>query len=204
MNNETRILVFAKAPVPGEVKTRLIPALGAGDAARLHALLLRKTLSSVVRSRVGNTELWCAPDVTHGFFQEMKARFGISLRLQRGDDLGGRMSFAFENVLEKASSAVLVGSDCAELSGADLRWASEALKNGCEAVLGPAEDGGYVLIGLSRPFPELFVDMPWGTENVLEITRERLRRKGWRWRELPVRHDVDRPEDLERLMSSMP
>ncbi len=192
-------MVFAKAPIPGTVKTRLIPSLGSENSARLHASLVHRTLSMAVNSRVGGTELWCAPDSTHVFFQEMEAGFGVALRLQQGDDLGQRMAFAFNRVLSEASSAILVGSDYPDLSRADLRKAAKILEGGCEVVLGPADDGGYVLIGLSRPAPELFVDMPWGTDTVLDMTRERLRRQGRRWRELPVRHDLDRPEDLGYL-----
>ncbi|MCP4043947.1 MAG: glycosyltransferase [Gammaproteobacteria bacterium] len=199
--SRTRILVFSKAPVPGRVKTRLIPALGSENAARLYEQFVRGALSTALASGVGETELWCTPSTAHRFFREMEAGLGVKLCLQQGVDLGQRMSFAFDSVLTGAGemNAILMGSDCPDLSSTDLINTVQALQDGCDAVLGPAEDGGYVLLGLRSPAPDLFLDMPWGTETVLETTRERLRRLGFRWHELPVYHDVDRPEDLDRL-----
>jgi glycosyltransferase A (GT-A) superfamily protein (DUF2064 family) len=95
--------------------------------------------------------------------------------------------------------ALIMGSDCISLCPADIREAAAALERGADAVLGPAEDGGYVLLGLARASPALFNGIAWGGDRVLVDTRTRLRQLGWRWHELPVRWDVDRPEDLARL-----
>jgi glycosyltransferase A (GT-A) superfamily protein (DUF2064 family) len=109
------------------------------------------------------------------------------------------MASALHETLKVASSALLIGTDCPSLTREDLRAASMALQKGTEAVIGPTEDGGYALIGLKRVDAGLFKGITWGAENVLEETRNRLRALGWKWHELPVRWDIDRPKDVDRL-----
>ncbi len=192
-------MVFARSPTPGEAKTRLIPALGEAGAAALHRRLVMHCLRAASDSRLGPVELWCAPDADDPFFRDCERRCGVSLHPQGEGDLGARMQRAFESALARARRAILVGSDIPALSDRYLRDADEALRRGDDAVIGPAEDGGYVLIGLSRCDPELFRDIPWGGPEVLAKTRRRLAALSWRSSELPVLWDVDRPEDLERL-----
>ncbi|MEO6696755.1 MAG: TIGR04282 family arsenosugar biosynthesis glycosyltransferase [Gammaproteobacteria bacterium] len=198
MNSDACIMVFAKTPVAGTVKTRLIPALGAQGAATLHATLTRHSIATAVEARLCPVELWCSPDANHPFFARCRKDYGVTLRQQQGDDLGGRMSKAFDTVLQQCSYAVIIGTDCPTLTIQDLRTALTALHEGFDAVIGPAEDGGYVLIGLRRSDPSLFEDIAWGGGEVLAVTRERLKRLQWRWHELAPHWDVDRPEDLER------
>ncbi len=195
-----RVAVFAKAPVPGEVKTRLIGLLGAREAAGLHAALVRRALGTARNSAVGPVSLWCMPDTGHPFFAACAAEYGAELRPQRGGDLGERMEGAFGQLLGEGP-AVLIGSDCPCLGVEDLRSAAAALATH-DAVLQPAEDGGYVLVGLSRQVPGLFDGVRWGESTVMRETRERLRSAGATWKELPVRWDVDRPEDYRRLAQS--
>ena len=192
-----RVIVFAKAP--GEAKTRLIPALGAAGAVALHRRLVMHCLRAASESRLGPVELWCAPDTSDPFFRECERRLGTSLHAQGEGDLGARMQHAFESALARAGRAILVGSDVPALSAQYLHDADRALLRGNEVVVGPAEDGGYVLIGLSRCDPELFRDIPWGGPEVMAETRRRIAALAWRSSELPVLWDVDRPEDLERL-----
>ena len=194
-----RLLVFAKAPVPGQVKTRLITALGEAEAARLHERLVCRTLEVAVGGQFAPVSLWCSPTPDHPFFQNCRLRYGVTLCCQQGNDLGERMAHAFEETLKESAMAVLIGTDCPSLSAKDLKTAFEALCHGSDAVLGPAEDGGYVLIGLRRPAPELFGDLPWGSGQVLSETRARLHALNLSFHELPRRWDVDRPEDLMRL-----
>ncbi len=194
-----RIVVLAKAPIAGAVKTRLVPVLGAEGAARVQAALLRQTLETVTAAGVGAVELWCAPHPNHPLFHELATALGLELHRQPAGDLGRRMEWAMHKALARAHRVLLVGSDCVDLSAQDIRQGCAELEQGAAAVLGPAADGGYVLIGLARPGPGLFQDIPWGGEAVLDLTRQRLRQWGWGWRELPVRHDVDRPEDLARI-----
>lgn len=193
-----RILVFAKAPVAGAVKTRLIPALGAAGAARLHARLVRRTIARVSACGLAPLELHVAPDGQHPLFQSL-AGAGVPLIAQRGRDLGERMHAALATALTTAEFALLIGTDCPALDCTCLAHACDALAAGRPAVLGPAEDGGYVLIGLRRPAATLFTGIDWGGPQVLTQTRRRLAELGWEATELPTLWDLDRPADLERL-----
>lgn len=195
---ETRILIFAKAPIPGQVKTRLIPALGATGAARLHRRLLWQLLERLAPAGIAPLELWVTPDLSHPFFRALAGRFELSLHNQSGKDLGERMHQAVAWAQRDSEAVVLIGTDCPGLDAAYVASALEALA-GEDAVLGPAEDGGYVLLGLRRAAPALFRAIPWGGERVAAITRARMCELGWRWRELPVLWDVDRPADLGRM-----
>ncbi|MSQ59719.1 MAG: glycosyltransferase [Betaproteobacteria bacterium] len=196
------IAVFAKAPVPGETKTRLIPRIGAQAAAQLQRDLIQRALLTATSSRAGSVELWCTPGTEHPFFMECAQRFGASLKLQCEGGLGDKMRDASTGVLKRAQGIVLIGTDCPALGEEDLRMSSEALARGCDAVFLPVEDGGYALIALSRTHSRLFENMPWGTDQVMAHTRERLRLLGWCWKELEMRWDVDRPRDYDRLVAS--
>ena len=191
------MIVFARAPRPGRVKTRLAPLLGAEGAARLHARLVARTLATATAA--GRVELHCDPGTRDLFFRSMRRRFGVTLRAQGKGDLGERMYRAFRRTMRRHRPVVLVGSDCPALVAADLHAAARALQGGVDAVFSPAEDGGYALIGLRRLSPRLFADIAWGGPDVMAQTRARLRALGWRWRELRVLWDVDRPEDVARL-----
>jgi len=183
------IIVFAKAPVPGAAKTRLVPALGEWGAARLHARLVRHAVRTALAAGLGRVELHGTR--RHSFFETL----GVPFTLQRGDDLGERMYYA----LSRHPGAILIGTDCPELTVADLRRARRLLQGGCDAVLAPAEDGGYALIGLRTVSAEIFRNIRWGTSSVYDETVKRLER--YRWRALRTVWDVDRPEDLARLRS---
>jgi len=196
--DRVRVAVFAKAPVAGQVKTRLAAMLGAEGAAQLHATLVRHAVSTAMLAGVGRVELWCAPDESHPFFSECAIELGIRLRGQRGQDLGERMSHAFENAFSAGRHLILVGSDCPALTASDIERAAIALASH-DAVITPAEDGGYVMIGLSRRIAGLFEGIEWSSASVMHATRERLRAAGARCRELPTLWDVDRPEDYARL-----
>lgn len=193
-----RLLVFAKAPVAGRVKTRLQPVLDGPAAAALHAELVEASLARFTAEPLCPVELHCAPDADHPFFQALARRYPVQCRVQQGRDLGERMGRAVAMTLAAGHWPLLVGTDCPEMDAGMLGAACIALEAGHPAVLGPAEDGGYVLLGLRRPAPALFRDMEWGTERVLDRTRQVLAGLGWDWRELPPLWDLDRPEDLRR------
>ena len=196
-----RILVFARAPVAGKVKRRLIPAYGKYGAARLYRSMLQQTLSHT--TGLAAVELWCQPDCRVPYLRVRARQAGIVLRAQRGADLGARMHFALRKALSEAAWAIVVGSDCVSLQREDFRRACDLLEQGREAVLGPAEDGGYLLLGLRRVEAELFRSMPWGTGRVLSRTRRRLRRLGVDFEELPMGWDADRPADVRRWLNSV-
>lgn len=194
------VQVFAKAPVAGTVKTRLIPVLGARGAARLQARLTRFTLERVVAATSGPIELWCAPDAHHPFFARCRREYPLTLRTQPNGDLGVRMHHALACALRAgAGRTLLVGTDCPARGPGDLYAACAALRAGAPIVLGPVYDGGYTLIGVRQDVPEVFAGIPWGTEEVLACTRRRLAERGLRAVELPLTWDVDRAADLERL-----
>ena len=195
------VLVFARAPVAGAVKTRLIPAIGATAAADLHARLVRHSLAIATRAALGPVSLWCEPSTSHPFFTECAREFGVTLHAQQGADLGARMAAALRVALDECACAIVIGSDCPSLTVDDLRHAASALAGAHDVVLGPAEDGGYVLLGMRRFLPTLFDDIEWGTSEVLAQTRARLQKSGVDWLELETRWDVDRPQDLARLAS---
>jgi uncharacterized protein len=188
------IVVFARAPVPGRAKTRLVPRLGEWRAARLHARLVRHALAVAAASHCGPVELHGTTG--HSFF----SLYG-NFHLQRGADLGARMHHAFSVSLRRSERVILIGTDCPSLTPHDLRRAERLLQGGCHAVIAPAEDGGYGLIALRRNSPRLFEGIVWGGPDVYRETLRRLERLGWRWRALRTVWDVDRPGDLERLRS---
>lgn len=199
---EVALIVFARAPEPGRVKTRLAPLLGEEGAARLHARLVEKTLRTARDSGIGAIDLYCSPGTKDVFFARMKKRFGVNLESQGRGDIGDRMYRAFKRALRSHAYVVLVGSDCPVLKPADLRAAVRVLRDGADAVLAPAEDGGYPLIGLRRVSRQLFDGIPWGGPEVLARTRGRLKALHWCWEELRILWDVDRPEDVLRLRRS--
>lgn len=198
---QANIAVFARAPEAGEAKTRLIPRLGAEGAAALQHALIHRALRTALAANLGPVSLWCTPDCEHPAFAECARLFGVPLNLQQGADLGGRMLHAFSRLCPQHET-LLIGSDCPALTIAELRAAARALLDGNDAVFGPAEDGGYVLIGLRHALAPLFHGIPWGTDRVMEETRVRLRRSALQWQELALSWDLDRPEDIDRLRTS--
>ena len=197
------LMVFCKAPVPGQVKTRLIPALSAEQAAELHIELSIKTLQRATRSNLCPVQLWCFPSIDHAFFAESAATYPLRLKQQQGADLGERMHHAFCSALATYSHALLMGCDCPSLTEQDLNEALTALSQDNEVVLAPAEDGGYVLIGLNRPRPELFESLTWGTARVLDETRSRIERCKLRHHGLNEQWDLDTPQDLKRYRTAV-
>ncbi len=192
-------MVFARAPIPGKCKTRLIPALGEDGAARLHASLVDQTLVRIRTLDNVNITLWCTPSTEDAFLQACAQRYGIALKAQSGHDLGSRMQHAFETTLRSTPWAIILGTDCPDLQTSDVQQAIDAMRSGVDAVAGPAFDGGYYLLGLRRTSASLFREMPWGTENVWEITRNRMEQLGWNYTTTSWQHDLDRPEDLQNF-----
>lgn len=197
---EARLLLMARAPVAGTAKTRLIPALGEYGAAQLQGYLIERQLQQALTDDLAPLQLWTAGDCAHPFFRQLKQRYEFTLHCQQGEDLGERMAHAMASALGEASSVILFGSDIPELGGAPLMQACESLAQGNDAVIIPAEDGGYTLIGLRRVSPVLFADIEWGSERVMAQTRARLGQLGWQWQELEPLWDIDRPVDIDRLL----
>ncbi|WP_430434195.1 TIGR04282 family arsenosugar biosynthesis glycosyltransferase [Methyloversatilis sp.] len=199
MTESTAVLVFARAPVAGAAKTRLMPALGADGAARASAALTRRALRTAVEAGLGAVELWCAPDCDHPFFADCAREFGVTLHAQSAGDVGRRMSQAFDDALSRHARVVLIGADAVSLQATDLAAAAAALR-GHDAAFAPAEDGGYLLVALRSRQPALFDGPTWGTPSVWTQTRARLDALGLRTRVLPTGYDVDHPADWQRAL----
>lgn len=194
------VAVLAKAPVAGFAKTRLIPLLGPEGAARLQERLIERALATALDAALGSVTLWCAPDVGHPAFRSAARRGEVALATQPGGDLGDRMLEAFQAV-PAGQGLVLIGTDCPVLAPQDLIEAVALLAE-ADVVMAPAEDGGYGLIGARQPFPGLFDRMPWGTDGIATLTRERAQAGGLRLAELRTVWDVDTPSDFERLRAA--
>jgi rSAM/selenodomain-associated transferase 1 len=193
------ITVLAKAPVPGRVKTRLIPTIGAHAAAVLQERLSEHAMETATAAKAGPVTLWCAPDPSHPSFRALGIRHAIPLRRQPDGELGARMLAATHG-----GPTLVIGTDCPALTVGHLRAAAEALHTGADVVLIPAEDGGYVLIGTRTPCPALFEDMAWGTDTVLTGTRARIVAHRLCAQEFPPLWDVDTASDLDRLERELP
>ncbi len=199
----TALIVFAKNPVPGQVKTRLIPALGALGAAALAERLLAWALDAACVAAFQHVEICTAPDTEHPAVQALARRHGLTLTHQGDGDLGVRMHRALSRLLGLHQQVLLMGTDAPALDATVLRQAALALQ-GHDAVFVPALDGGYALVGLSRPAPMLFEDMRWSTSQVMQDTRERVESAGLRWAERPAVADIDEPADLSHLPPDWP
>ena len=200
--SDVRVAILAKAPVAGLAKTRLIPHLGADGAAALQRWLLQRTVATAVGAGLGPVTLWCTPDVHHPEFAACKAFGAIELRCQPEGDLGERMHVAIAES-PSCNGTLVIGTDCPALTSNLLRQAAETLQYH-DAVVIPAEDGGYVLIGTRQAEGQLFQAVNWSTDQVIVQTRARLIAMNWRWREFPPLWDIDRQEDFERLTEIFP
>jgi hypothetical protein len=191
------IAVLARAPVAGEAKTRLIPALGADGAAALQRQLIERTLATACAVPAARVTLWVAGATDHPFITGIAARFGVAVAPQAGVDLGARMHHAFTTT----APLVLIGTDCPHLTPDDLAAAANALADD-DVVLQPASDGGYVLIALRRPQPQLFRSIDWGTSLVLQQTLARIAALGLRCAVRPTLDDLDTEADLRRAIAA--
>lgn len=196
-----QLAIFAKAPIAGYAKTRLISVLGAEGAAELQHLLVRRTVRVALASPLRPISLWCAPDITHELFVSLHRDHGIDTHAQADGDLGTRMLDAFER-LTRRGPALLIGTDCPALLPGHLDQCASALREGADSVFIPAEDGGYVLIGLRRPYRALFDGIAFGTSAVMRQTRERLSELALRTFEADALWDVDTAADYQRAKAA--
>lgn len=203
--HEAALIIFAKAPIPGQVKTRLCPPLTPDEAATLHGSfvldMLERTKTAVATLRLPMDRfLACAPAASHVFFKIMEERQGVRLMDQVGEDLGARMANVFTAMFARGYKQVLiVGTDVPSLPLTHYQQALSLLANH-NVVLGPAQDGGYYLIGLTGVVPELFVDIPWSTDHVLTLTKQKADQLGLKTALLPEWRDIDTIDDLQALI----
>ena len=200
----SRILVFAREPLLGKVKSRLAIEIGAQEALAVYRAMLARLGQLLTQAQIASWDLWVTSNCSHKDFLSICNKTNIYL--QNGQDLGARMDGAIQQTLrqENVESVVLIGTDCPAVTERYLDQALLALESGVDVVLGPAEDGGYVLVGMQRPITAVFEDIPWGTDQVMHRTLETLKAKELTYRLLDTLWDVDRPEDLVRLQSLVP
>ncbi len=195
----TGIAVFAKAPIAGFAKTRLIPSLGAAGAASLQRQLIERSVQTAVGAALGSVSLWCAPDAEHDAFTDLAARYDVRLYQQVAGDLGKRMQHAFKTLTTNGPT-LLMGTDCAVITAAHLQHCAKLLSR-TDAVALPVEDGGYILLGLRRASPHLFAGISWGTATVMAETRARAKAASIDLVELEPLWDIDIPEDYNRAVA---
>ncbi len=196
MNN--CLIIFAKAPLAGFAKSRLVPALGAQGAAALAEMLLVHAVQQAALAGFDTLDLCVTPDTTHPLFRRLQAGHGLLLNEQGEGDLGARMHRALARALAKHRRALLIGTDVPALDSAMLQRADAALVQ-ADAVFVPALDGGYALVGLKRDAPALFEGVDWSTDRVMAQTRDRAAMVGLRIIELPPVADIDEAGDLAHL-----
>jgi rSAM/selenodomain-associated transferase 1 len=199
MTKSVHIIVFAKAPVAGFAKTRLIPALGATGAARLATLMLKHAVEQALASEVGTVEVCVTPAPEDPIWSGLLPHHtSLSMSDQGHGDLGERMARAAERALDAGHAVLLMGTDCPDLSAERIRLAAASLLTS-DAALVPAFDGGYVLLALNRFDASLFRDIVWSTSSVARVTRSRMDLLDWSLTTLSTLHDIDEPDDLRWL-----
>jgi len=195
------IAILAQAPVPGLVKTQLIPAIGAHAAAVLEERLTERAVATALAAAIGPVTLWCAPDATHSTFLKLVTQQRIILKRQPEGDLGARMLAAAAAV---SGPVLVIGTDCPALGELHLRGAANALRGGNDVIIIPDESGGYVLIGARGAQPALFTGITWGTGTVLTDTRTRIIEQRLALLEQPPLWKINTEADLARLEREFP
>ena len=193
-----RLLVFSKVPEEGRVKTRMQPDYSPAFSVRLHRALVRYCMHQYLQSHM-TTVLNVAGDLS-SWKQQFPVYAAVPLFAQVGNDLGERLHTAALRHLQQADAVILLGTDCPAVDAAYLMAAQQALLN-YDCVIGPANDGGYVLLGIKSAPSSLFQCIDWGTEHVLEQTIKALEALSWSYHCLASLPDIDYPKDLQHLKS---
>ena len=203
--DDTVILVFAKAPIEGQVNTRLIPDLGVQTATELQQKFIYQRLLMLQQADLCTVTLMCAPDVHHECFVQCQQQYDVTLQQQTGDDLGERMFNGIEKSLRSYKYCIVIGTDAPALDAAQITSAIETLRedksNNSHVVFVPAEDGGYVLIGMDKAYGFLFNNIRWGSDEVMQQSRETLQKNNVNFTELAECWDVDNIEDYQRHLA---
>jgi rSAM/selenodomain-associated transferase 1 len=198
----TAVVIMSKIPLPGYTKTRLMPDLTGSECASFHRACLSDICQTVITTGYTGFLYFISQQVDQ-VMPDNKNLLGLSrdtlryfrLRSQNGKDLGQRMSQAIREVLVDFTGTIVIGSDIPELNSSILQETVKRLR--CfDVVLGPAGDGGYYLVAMTKIVPEIFTDIPWGTNNVLDITLEKLTKAKKAFTLMPELHDIDTWEDI--------
>lgn len=196
---DARLIIFARAPIAGACNTRLAAELGEQVAADLQEELIRKRVSELTKAALCPIELWCSPDTSHALFQELAADHSIKLEQQMGTDLGQRMYHAM--IAHEAKFSLIIGTDAPVMSSSHIKQAMQKLADGKDMVLIPAEDGGYVLLGLQRIRAALFQDIDWGSDQVCQQTLAIAEQLQLDHTTLASLWDIDHPADYWRYQA---
>lgn len=187
------IQVFAKAPIKGQVKTRIAKDTSDEFALNIHQRLCDGVINTALGSVADAVEVWTTAETALDYFQS----FGVDCLLQQGKSLGTRMDFALRHGLARHEKVIIIGADALSITADYLADAFQALAQS-EVVVGPAQDGGYILIGATAPVSVLMRDMPWGTSQVMGLTLERLFVNGLAFHIMSDRWDIDTLQDLQQ------
>lgn len=194
------LMIFIKNPVEGKVKTRLGASIGSVNALQVYKKLLNHTREVALQVSV-DRQVWYSSMIDH---RDSWSSDNFSKQLQKGADLGERMSSAFESAFDGGySKVVIIGSDCFGLSHQHIEKAFQALEQH-DTVIGPSKDGGYYLLGMKSYSPELFNDIEWSTPQVFDKTIEHFRSHDLSFKTLDVLNDIDTIEDLRESNISLP
>ncbi|RBP53377.1 TIGR04282 family arsenosugar biosynthesis glycosyltransferase [Arenicella xantha] len=192
MNADIPLILFAKAPIPGKVKTRLQSHCSAQQAAYIASYLMEASIQAATRHWPGSVYLSVWLDEHHSFFETMQTRYPVRMTVQTDGDLGEKMRHALHSF---GYPAVVMGCDAPHTAAATYVTAFERLQQG-ESVIAPSDDGGYYLLGLAQPANALFLDKPWGTADVLSQTMQSAATLGLSLHELDSLNDIDEWNDL--------
>lgn len=194
------ILLYAKAPIEEKVNTRLIPDIGVQAATKLQHDLIHQRLSMLTQANLCAVNLMCAPDSQHECFLQCEQQYPITLFEQTGNNLGERMLNGVKAALQHYKYCIVIGTDAPALNETKIKQAIEILHTNTKVVFVPAEDGGYVLVGLQKPYDFLFQKISWGSTQVMQQSRDKLKEKNVAYKELATCWDIDRLEDYQRYL----
>lgn len=200
---DAELILFAKTPVAGEVKTRLIPALGERGASEFAVALIEESVRRAVKAWPGTVHLKVWPEMRHPCFERVEKDYGLGVSLQSGDDLGVRMFRALNNAYARGAAAAIMGCDVPQCPAETYRTAHAFLTQG-RSVIGPSLDGGYYLVGINPPHPECFDRISWGGSKVFDTTLKRAARAGVELIVLQQLNDFDTAEDIEAVRETQP
>jgi rSAM/selenodomain-associated transferase 1 len=200
MSAQIPLLLFAKAPVAGKVKTRLQPQCSAEQSADIAKILLQETLRKATQNWRGKVYLCVWPDQQNDFLQSMADRYTVELITQDSGDLGDKMHLAFERT---GYPAAIIGCDAPHIAPSTFVQAYESLSRG-QNVIAAAEDGGYYFIGLAQPAAGLFGDMSWGEDRVFLETMQRAQQQAKEFVQLKTLNDIDAWQDVLSAVNELP
>lgn len=197
------LILFAKTPLAGRVKTRLVPGLGEHGAAEFAQGLIEETVRRAVASWPGEVHLQAWPSTSHPCFERLRERHGITVSLQAEGDLGTKMLRALDSAHKRGAAAAVMGCDVPHCPPETYRTAHAFLGQG-RSVIGPSDDGGYYLIGINPPHPDCFERIEWGGNKVFDTTLKRAARAGINLIVLQQLNDFDTAADIEAIRVSHP